>query len=479
MEEIKELESDEGMLLQIPSLPDFRLRGSIAAVCADTKGAHELGGFLSPSANTFCRLCLIDRKDIRHFSCFDKLIIRNKTNYDNAVLESAICKKKSRLTEILRFCLLNISKYFHIAENLILDAMHDFLESVVPFMIKLLLKELNSLPNSKISAELLNRRISLFHYSFNDLANKPSPKFTNEGIKKLGNYLTKQRAAQNWCLARMIPFLIGDFLAEDNKYYIHFLLLLDIMDLIFAPKIAKEHILVLEDLIRQFVDTFSELYPTVQPINKFHHMVHFPDIIRVHGPPVIYWCMRYEGYLNLVKQYAKSANNFVNFAKSAACNLQSIFCANLLDPDCFQKEKFVAGPSTTGPLTDFVPSSNVKSCISPDGLVSIAQWVTFNGWEYRPNAIVLLRHSFATESGLPEFAQIDKVFVHYGNHYFLLTLIETIEFDSHFHSFKVCLSDCEEKILIGLSDVIECDPLCIVETYQKDSAAYINVRHWV
>ena len=247
----------------------------------------------------------------------------------------------------------------------------------------------------------------------------------------------------------------------------------------FASKIAKEHILVLEDLIRQFVDTFSELYPTVQPINKFHHMVHFPDIIRVHGPPVIYWCMRYEGYLNLVKQYAKSANNFVNFAKSAACHLQSIFCANLLDPDCFQKEKFVAGPSTTGPLTDFVPSSNVKSCISPDGLVSIAQWVTFNGWEYRPNAIVLLRHSFATESGLPEFAQIDKVFVHYGNPYFLLTLIETIEFDSHFHSFKVCLSDCEEKILIGLSDVIECDPLWIVETYQKDSAAYINVRHWV
>ena len=97
------------------------------------------------------------------------------------------------------------------------------------------------------------------------------------------------------------------------------------MDFIFASKIAKEHILVLEDLIRQFVDTFSELYPTVQPINKFHHMVHFPDIIRVHGPPVIYWCMRYEGYLNLVKQYAKSANNFVNFAKSAACHLQSIF----------------------------------------------------------------------------------------------------------------------------------------------------------
>ena len=39
-----------------------------------------------------------------------------------------------------------LSKYFLIAENLILDAMHDFLEGVIPFMIKLLLKELISLP---------------------------------------------------------------------------------------------------------------------------------------------------------------------------------------------------------------------------------------------------------------------------------------------------------------------------------------------
>jgi hypothetical protein len=83
--------------------------------------------------------------------------------------------------------------------------MHDFLEGVVPFMIKLLLKELTSLPGSKISADLLNRRIKLFHYAYNDLSNKPSPKFTNEGIKKEGNYLTKQRTYGWNRLSRMKP----------------------------------------------------------------------------------------------------------------------------------------------------------------------------------------------------------------------------------------------------------------------------------
>lgn len=62
--------------------------------------------------------------------------------------------------------------------------MHDFLEGVVPFIIKLLLRYLISLPQTTISAALLNRRIELFHYSFNDLANKPSPKFTTKGLKK-------------------------------------------------------------------------------------------------------------------------------------------------------------------------------------------------------------------------------------------------------------------------------------------------------
>ena len=141
IEEIKELESQEGMLLNIPGLPNFRVRDTIAPVCAETKGAHELGGFLSPSANKFCRLCLIDRKDIRFCSCVNQLIMRNRTNYENAVKESSLCTANFRQTGVIKSCLLNLSKYFHISENLILDAMHDFLEDVVPFMIILLLKE--------------------------------------------------------------------------------------------------------------------------------------------------------------------------------------------------------------------------------------------------------------------------------------------------------------------------------------------------
>ncbi len=90
-------------------------------------------------------MCLIDRKDFRLCSCVDPLIMRNRTNYENAVKDFALCTANSHQTGVIKSCLLNLYKYFHISENLILDAMHDFLECV-PFMIKLLLKELISLP---------------------------------------------------------------------------------------------------------------------------------------------------------------------------------------------------------------------------------------------------------------------------------------------------------------------------------------------
>lgn len=95
MDEVKELESEDGMLLDIPGFTNGLLvRGFIAAVCADSKAAHELGGFLSPSANKFCRLCLIDRKDIKNCNCFDQLNMRNRNNYEDAVKESSDCIEK-------------------------------------------------------------------------------------------------------------------------------------------------------------------------------------------------------------------------------------------------------------------------------------------------------------------------------------------------------------------------------------------------
>jgi hypothetical protein len=59
-----DLESDDGMILDVPVLPNFLTRGTLVSVCGDTKGAHEIGGFMSPSAKKMFCLCLIEHAEI-------------------------------------------------------------------------------------------------------------------------------------------------------------------------------------------------------------------------------------------------------------------------------------------------------------------------------------------------------------------------------------------------------------------------------
>ncbi len=74
MVELRELESAEGMALNIPDLPNFRIRGTIVSVCGDTKEAHEIGVLWARLLTNFVVFAsLIDQKLIwkaTFISCF-------------------------------------------------------------------------------------------------------------------------------------------------------------------------------------------------------------------------------------------------------------------------------------------------------------------------------------------------------------------------------------------------------------------------
>jgi hypothetical protein len=109
------------------------------------------------------------------------------------------------------------------------------------------------------------------------------------------------------------------------------------MDIIFSPVLSPAHISQLREMIDYFYFDFNRLFPDVNPINKFHHMIHYPNIIKMHGSPIRYWCMRYEAFHNIVKRKAQLNCNFTNISKSIAHHLQSVFCANMQSDDGFKK----------------------------------------------------------------------------------------------------------------------------------------------
>lgn len=84
---------------------------------------------------------------------------------------------------------------------------------------------------------------------------------------------------QMWTLARFLPFAIGHLVPEGNAYWENFLLLLEIMDILFARRIPKDECGYLESLIRDHHTTFKELYPSTSITMKMHSMLHMPRLI--------------------------------------------------------------------------------------------------------------------------------------------------------------------------------------------------------
>ena len=135
-------------------------------------------------------------------------------------------------------------------------------------------------------------------------------------------------ATQMWCLARLLPLMIGEEVEEGDQYWGNFLLLLSILDYCMAPIVSKDWAAYLRMIIQDHHQTFKQLYPSCPIIPKMHYIVHYPEIMcrykasyNVHstlepcgkleldkymcalsfcrfGPLVKFWCMRFEGKHN-------------------------------------------------------------------------------------------------------------------------------------------------------------------------------------
>ena len=83
---------------------------------------------------------------------------------------------------------------------------------------------------------------------------------------------------QMWTLGRFLPLAVGHLIPDGNENWENFLLLLEIMDIIFAREIPQDQIGYLESVISDH-HTFKQLYPGASITMKMHSMVHVPRLI--------------------------------------------------------------------------------------------------------------------------------------------------------------------------------------------------------
>jgi len=77
-----------------------------------------------------------------------------------------------------------------------------------------------------------------------------------------------------WTLGRLLPVMIGHKIPEENAHWLHYLELLDIVDLLFSPIVGPETPGYLELLLQQNLKTFTHLYPDHNVLPKMHFLIH-------------------------------------------------------------------------------------------------------------------------------------------------------------------------------------------------------------
>ena len=88
-------------------------------------------------------------------------------------------------------------------------------------------------------------------------------------------------ASQMWCLGRLLPVMLGESVPVEDENWECFILLMTIVDYIFAPVISKESLPYVQQIIQEHHEKFKEVYPSCNLIPKMHYMIHIPKWIEM------------------------------------------------------------------------------------------------------------------------------------------------------------------------------------------------------
>ncbi|CAG5100527.1 Protein of unknown function [Cotesia congregata] len=325
-------------------------------------------------------------------------------------------------------------------------------------MIKLVLKHY-IVDQKKLSIDNFNNRISSFQWGYCEMKNKPSANFTVSILRRKEHTLS-QKAMQTWNLIRAIPILLSDVIDSDDEHMILVINLLQIMELVFAPKITQSLIPYLDALIREFCSSFKTLFPDINEIHKFHHLSHYPTCILWSGPQANYWCMRYEAKHHRAQVRAEVVHNFKNPPKT----LIRVF-------QCGQSAKWgVKNVEMFQVLKSSGKYVLVQETLSQQFLIDLnydnhdeifrSNSLKVNGVEFHLGLYTCLETARLRPDNLPLFGVIDEIIVlNNTDVHLLLSICTPCSFDTSLHAYHIeCNADFQTQSFINVLNLAHYKP---------------------
>ncbi|KAJ8041305.1 hypothetical protein HOLleu_12090 [Holothuria leucospilota] len=281
-------------------------RGSVTMVVADNLGSHGIGGFNeSFSGFRICRFCMCTSEELSRATPPNNFIERTPSSY-NAQLQLIKDDDHMKTTYGLRKnSPFNCLRYFHVTEGLPPDLGHDLFEGVCPEIISKVLSYF--IAEKLTSLKEVNDIISSFPYMVSDKSNRPSTLLWSGG-----RVVVKQKAAQMWCLMRLIFIMLGNVIPTGNDHWQLLLHLREICDVATSPVHTPDTLIYLEDTVFDFLDLYKTLYPLEKLTPKMHYLQHYSRQIERFGPLCNCWTLRYEAKHSVFKTLVRSTQNMKN-----------------------------------------------------------------------------------------------------------------------------------------------------------------------
>jgi hypothetical protein len=336
---------------------------------ADNLGAHSIFGFLeSFTADYYCRFCTAKKEDTQHHYMASYFVGRTREHVDSCVARLGTAGYNPSLTGIKSLCILNDLTYFHCTDQSTVDCMHDVLEGIVPYEISPVLQALVEMQIFRI--EELNEIICHFNYPSSDKNSKP-PAISLPTIRI--------QAAEAWCLVRNLPLMLGSKVPVSNpQWQVLLLLLLDCLDIIFAPTVTEGMIDMLAYLIDDHHSLFLSVFPSQKLLPKHHFLIHYPEFLMKFGPLSQYWCMRFEAKHWFGKELASTVRCFKNITHTIAKRTQMELAHSLLNNKLFAVDRVIT--NCTSLLVQSLETDVAKCLCDASGLTSsdeidvVANW---------------------------------------------------------------------------------------------------------
>lgn len=446
----------------------------LAQVTGDNLGVNGLLGFVeSFSANFPCRHCKMHKNQMKTTCVEDVSLLRNEENYEDDIAIDNLSDTGIKFRSIF-----NELQSFHVTRNYAPDIMHDLLEGVCMWEMKLVIAHL--IETGKFTLEDLNGRITSYDYGFQDSANKPCC-FTAQDIRSPES-ATGQTASQMYCLLRHFCLMMGDLVPQDNDKWQVIVLLLQCMDIIFSPCVSKGETYYLKQLIQDHHQYFLTVFPGQHLKPKHHFMLHYPRAIRMLGALIQYWAMRFEANHRPFKRTASSTCNFKNIAFSLAKGNQINLCSTFLSGRSLNDSILEVGPGSSVLLASLDNADAISRALGGYQLfddVFVANWVIKYGTKYRNGMMVVMDK---TPNFEPIFGQIRHVLV-IENSQVQLVIEQWISdgFCQHLHAYAVRPRNPVELVALEVEELFDHHPLHATKAYMYEHEAgetwYISPRY--